>query len=166
MEEALGIEYRKWKMHGKYHYVNKSKYIMIRYADDFVVLCKSKEDAENIPNLLEDYLKERGLILSPEKTKITELKDGFDFFIARIFDGFQFVLSSLYARFLICGERADRHLVQFDATKMPDSPAIFLDGQVVQNIEPERALCHVSALHSLVQVDRILVSFVELDDTV
>jgi len=79
MEEALGIEYRKWKMHGKCHYVNKSKYIMIRYADDFVVLCKSKEDAENIPNLLEDYLKERGLILSPEKTKITELKDGFDF---------------------------------------------------------------------------------------
>ena len=43
-------------MHGKYHYVNKSKYIMIRYADDFAVLCKTKEDAENIVGVKINYL--------------------------------------------------------------------------------------------------------------
>lgn len=52
---------------------------MVRYADDFVVLCKTKEDAEEVPKLLEDYLDNRGLTLSPEKTLITHLDDGFDF---------------------------------------------------------------------------------------
>ena len=53
---------------------------MIRYADDFVVLCKSKEDAENIPNLLEDYLKERGIYMniitiSSHKTRVLNLRN-------------------------------------------------------------------------------------------
>ena len=52
---------------------------MVRYADDFVVLCKTKEDAEEVPKLLEEYLNKRGLKLSPEKTFITHLDDGFDF---------------------------------------------------------------------------------------
>ena len=44
-----------------------------------VVLCKTKEDTLDVPNLLNDYLYGCGLVLSKNKTKITHLKDGFDF---------------------------------------------------------------------------------------
>ena len=80
MEKALNIKYKRYKKSdGSYSYRNISKYVVVRYADDFVVLCKTKEDAEEVPKLLEDYLDSRGLTLSPEKTLITHLNDGFDF---------------------------------------------------------------------------------------
>lgn len=52
---------------------------MIRYADDFVVLCKTKEDAKNVYSLLEPYFSERGITLSLDKIKITHLSEGVDF---------------------------------------------------------------------------------------
>lgn len=52
----------------------------IRYADDFIITGNSKELLENeVKPLVENFLKERGLELSPEKTKITHINDGFDF---------------------------------------------------------------------------------------
>jgi RNA-directed DNA polymerase len=52
----------------------------IRYADDFIVTSKSKELLErDIKPLIERFLQERGLELSPTKTVITHVKDGFDF---------------------------------------------------------------------------------------
>ena len=81
IEEALNIKYKPYKRNdGSYSYRNNSKYIMVRYADDFVVLCRTKKDAEKVPDLLKDYLDSRGLILSKEKTFITHLSKGFDFF--------------------------------------------------------------------------------------
>jgi group II intron reverse transcriptase/maturase len=51
-----------------------------RYADDFVVLCKSKSQAEEALALVESHLTdELGLNLSPDKTNITAFKDGFAF---------------------------------------------------------------------------------------
>lgn len=79
MEEALNIEYDAVKMNGKYYHTNSSKYVVIRYADDFVVLCKTLEDAKEVYGLLEEYLDERGLTLAPDKTCITHIKQGFDF---------------------------------------------------------------------------------------
>ncbi len=55
------------------------KRAIVRYADDFVVFCESKEDAEQSVEILKVWLKERGLELSKEKTKIVHLSDGFDF---------------------------------------------------------------------------------------
>ena len=52
----------------------------IRYADDFIVTSKSRELLErDIKPLIEQFLQERGLELSPTKTVITHVKDGFDF---------------------------------------------------------------------------------------
>lgn len=79
MEEALNIEYEQKKYGNGYTYVNKSKYVVVRFADDFVVLCKTLEDANDVYCILEEYLDERGLTLAPDKTKITHIKDGFDF---------------------------------------------------------------------------------------
>ena len=52
----------------------------IRYADDFIVTGKSRRILEEtIKPAIEKFLDERGLTLSPEKTALTHIKDGFTF---------------------------------------------------------------------------------------
>lgn len=52
----------------------------VRYADDFIVTGNSKELLEQeVKPAIEEFMGKRGLMLSPEKTKITHIKDGFDF---------------------------------------------------------------------------------------
>ena len=52
----------------------------IRYADDFVVTSKSKDLLEGeVQPLVEQFLQQRGLKLSPTKTVITHVEKGFDF---------------------------------------------------------------------------------------
>jgi RNA-directed DNA polymerase len=59
---------------------NKKKVNFIRYADDFIITGMSKEVLENeVKPMVEDFLKDRGLELSPEKTKVVNIHDGFDF---------------------------------------------------------------------------------------
>jgi RNA-directed DNA polymerase len=51
-----------------------------RYADDFIVTGRSKALLEEeVKPLIEEFMRERGLTLSPEKTKITHIDEGFDF---------------------------------------------------------------------------------------
>lgn len=51
-----------------------------RYADDFVVLCRSEAQAKEALDLVQAYLTEQlGLRLSPEKTHVTTFKKGFSF---------------------------------------------------------------------------------------
>ena len=50
---------------------------LIRYADDFVVLCKSPEEAEQAQALAQQSLGEHGLELHPDKSRIAALEDGF-----------------------------------------------------------------------------------------
>ena len=53
---------------------------LVRFADDFVVFGRSKELLEtDIKPRIESFLAERGLTLSPEKTKVTTIEEGFDF---------------------------------------------------------------------------------------
>jgi RNA-directed DNA polymerase len=73
MEAALGVTHNtKGEIAGKR--------AVVRYADDFVVFCESKEDAERVKDeVLPPWLAERGLTLSEEKTRIVHLTEGFDF---------------------------------------------------------------------------------------
>nr|HPQ96960.1 CRISPR-associated endonuclease Cas1 [Thiolinea sp.] len=50
---------------------------MIRYADDFVVLCKSPEDAAAARERARASLQEHGLDLHPDKSHVTAMEDGF-----------------------------------------------------------------------------------------
>jgi RNA-directed DNA polymerase len=60
---------------GKFACVN-----LIRYADDFIITGRTKELLEGeIKPLVEQFLQERGLELSPAKTVITHVEKGFDF---------------------------------------------------------------------------------------
>lgn len=59
---------------------SRLKVNMVRYADDFVVLASSKELLEEtIKPWIESFLAVRGVELSPEKTQIKHIEDGFDF---------------------------------------------------------------------------------------
>lgn len=58
----------------------RSRVNFIRYADDFIVTGKSRRILEkSIRPAIEQFLAERGLSLSPEKTAITHIRDGFTF---------------------------------------------------------------------------------------
>lgn len=57
-----------------------AKVHVVRYADDFVITGSSKELLrDEIMPLVENFLRERGLELSSEKTRITTVGEGFDF---------------------------------------------------------------------------------------
>ncbi|MDO9167606.1 MAG: group II intron reverse transcriptase/maturase [Methylobacter sp.] len=57
----------------------KGKVNFIRYADDFVITGATKETLEQTKLIIADFLKDRGLLLSEEKTKIVHIDEGFDF---------------------------------------------------------------------------------------
>jgi len=57
----------------------KMKVHFIRYADDFLVTAPTKEIAAEVRDIIREFLAIRGLELSPEKTLITHIDDGFDF---------------------------------------------------------------------------------------
>ena len=68
----------------------KDKVNLVRYADDFVISAASKEILEEtVKPAVTQFLAERGLILSEEKTLITHIDQGFDFlgFNVRKYDG-------------------------------------------------------------------------------
>lgn len=72
MEQALNVRYN------KKGYITGSR-ALVRYADDWVVFCESREDAEAARRDIWDWLARRGLRLSEEKTRIAHLSEGFDF---------------------------------------------------------------------------------------
>lgn len=62
-----------WKLHER-------GYRFIRYADDFVVVCQTKQQAQEALDFVRDVLENNlGLSLSAEKTKITTYGKGYDF---------------------------------------------------------------------------------------
>lgn len=54
-------------------------YRFARYADDFVIVCSTKQQAQEALTLVQRVLKDLGLALSPEKTRITTYGKGYEF---------------------------------------------------------------------------------------
>ena len=73
MEAAAGVEY---DYRGG---VKPGRPTVVTYADDFVALCHTREQAETVVARLQPWLKERGLSLNQEKTRIGRVDAGFDF---------------------------------------------------------------------------------------
>jgi len=59
--------------------LEEAGYRFVRYADDFVVVCKTKTQAHAALELVAEVMTELGLSLSPEKTKIASYGKGYDF---------------------------------------------------------------------------------------
>ena len=60
-------------------FLEEHKLHFVRYADDFVVLCKTKTEAEKALDSIRAYLDMMKLEVSPDKTKICHFSKGFDF---------------------------------------------------------------------------------------
>ena len=55
---------------------------MIRYADDFVIMCRDESEASKALHQVQQLIVERGLVLHPEKTRLVDTTlpgQGFDF---------------------------------------------------------------------------------------
>jgi len=63
------------------HLMAREGHRMVRYADDFVILCRTREEAEQALARVEAWMTEAGLTLHPDKTRIVDMAngDGFDF---------------------------------------------------------------------------------------
>jgi len=75
LERLLASRFSKTSRAGQ-----RAKVNLVRYADDFIITGSSKELLEQeVKPLVEQFMRERGLDLSPEKTVITHVEQGFDF---------------------------------------------------------------------------------------
>lgn len=75
-----GLETRLRERFPQTHQKSQTKVNLVRFADDFIVTGASKELLEReVQPLVEQFMRERGLELSPEKTTITHIAEGFDF---------------------------------------------------------------------------------------
>jgi len=62
------------------HLLAEAGFAMVRYADDFVIMCKTREDADRALALVQRWVDENELTLHPTKTRIVDARtEGFDF---------------------------------------------------------------------------------------
>ena len=60
--------------------MEQRNWTMVRYADDFVVLCPTREEAERVLHWLAEWTQNAGLTLHSTKTRLVEAtQEGFDF---------------------------------------------------------------------------------------
>ncbi|MEV4239195.1 group II intron reverse transcriptase/maturase [Nocardia sp. NPDC049737] len=77
MEHAAAVRYD--RISPKAAAAHRNSPVLIRYADDLVALCHSRQQAEQIKAQLAAWLAPRGLAFNEDKTRITCLDEGFDF---------------------------------------------------------------------------------------
>ena len=75
MREIAGdaTDFPEWKR------VKLKSPILVRYADDFVVICATEKEAYEAKSRLADWLAPRGLSINEEKTRVVHVDEGFDF---------------------------------------------------------------------------------------
>src|SRR5437870_637598 len=61
------------------HSIEKTAWKLVRYADDFIILCKSADAAIQAMKTVRAMMERLHLELAPEKTRLTAWKEGFDF---------------------------------------------------------------------------------------
>lgn len=70
------------------HQMAHAAYEMVRYADDFVILCKTKEQAQAALDTVSAWAAQAGLTLHPDKTRIVDTQAGpFEFLGYRFENG-------------------------------------------------------------------------------
>ena len=118
---------RAWKEHGTGE--------LVRYADDFVVLCSSRSQAEEAQRRAVALLGDLGLSLHPEKTRVVDLREGRE--------GFDFLGCHFRAR--MSGKIwEERHVVRYYLHRWPSQRSL------------KRARARIKALTSRSQVGQQL----------
>ena len=77
MEQAAGVRYH--ELGSDAAIVRRDSPVLVRYADDLLVLCHSRGQAEDVKERLAAWLGPRGLAFNEDKTRIVHLDQGCDF---------------------------------------------------------------------------------------
>ena len=77
MEHAAGVRYRNSARSDAE--TIRGCPVLVRYADDYVAMCYSREQAEQVQARLAAWLEPRGLRFNQDKTRIVHVEDGFSF---------------------------------------------------------------------------------------
>jgi RNA-directed DNA polymerase len=67
--------------------MDRSGFQMVRYADDFVILCRTAEEAATVLTLVQQWVSENGLVLHPTKTRIVDSRSESFAFLGYEFHG-------------------------------------------------------------------------------
>ncbi|TMR05497.1 group II intron reverse transcriptase/maturase [Nonomuraea turkmeniaca] len=77
LEEAAGVRYRTEP--SKAGDTAPGAPVLVRFADDFVACCHSRQEAQQVRERLAGWLTQRGLSFNEDKTTLVHIADGFDF---------------------------------------------------------------------------------------
>jgi RNA-directed DNA polymerase len=77
MEQAAGVRYHTTGSHAGQTVTGSP--VLVRYADDLIALCHSRDEALQVKARLAQWLEPRGLVFNEDKTRIVTLDEGFDF---------------------------------------------------------------------------------------
>jgi RNA-directed DNA polymerase len=77
MEQAAGVRYIRTGANAGT--ARAGSPVVVRYADDLVALCHSREQAEQVKARLAEWLAPRGLAFNEDKTRVVHLDEGVDF---------------------------------------------------------------------------------------
>jgi RNA-directed DNA polymerase len=69
------------------HQMANSGFEMVRYADDFVILCRTQAEAESALAVVQSWVQEHGLTLHPTKTRIVDYREESFAFLGYSFRG-------------------------------------------------------------------------------
>src|SRR5260370_33832181 len=75
MEQAAGVRYRNCARSDAEAVAGTP--VLVRYADDYVAMCHSQEQAGKVKVALAAWRAPRGLAVTQDKTKIVHVQDGF-----------------------------------------------------------------------------------------
>ena len=107
---------------------NLKEMYIVRYADDFKIFCRSRQDAEKVFEATRLWLKDRlGLEISPEKSKVINLKQRYSEFL-----GFKMKVYPKGKKYVVCSHMSDKAIKQ---AKEKISTAI----RAIQNPADDRA---------------------------
>lgn len=87
---------------------NLKEMYIVRYADDFKIFCRSRQDAEKAFTATKLWLKNRlGLEISPEKSKVINLKQRYSEFL-----GFKMKVLPKGKKYVVCSHMSDKAVKQ------------------------------------------------------
>jgi len=119
---------------------------LVRYCDDFVVMCRTKKQCEQAEQRIRVILERLGLELHPEKTRRVELYDGKQ--------GFDFLGCHLQKRMSGRIWERDRQAVYF-LQRWPSQRAMKRIRQRVKDLTP-RGRCHADIRDVIAQLNPVL----------
>ena len=83
------------------HQMANLGYEMVRYADDFVILCRTLEEAQAALAIVQAWVSEQGLTLHPDKTRIVDYREESFAFLGYSFRGrFRFPRAKSHEKFM------------------------------------------------------------------